>query len=82
MLCSNPESKVFTKALLITDSLEDVESFAGTALEPGYLPWSYVDFSDKNQFLKETVTSYKNIRAANASIEECLDKSAPNAVCI
>ena len=81
LLCSNPESKVFTKTLLNTDSLEDVENFAGTALEPGYLPWSYVDFSDKNQFLKEIVTSYKNIRAANASIEECLDKSGPNAVC-
>ena len=36
LLCNNHGSNIFTEAMSITDSLEDLESFAGTAVEPGF----------------------------------------------
>ena len=46
MLSIRPESNIFTDAASATECLEVLESFAGTAAEPGYSPWAYVDCFD------------------------------------
>ena len=79
-MCGNLERNIYTDATSNTVCLEVLEGFAATAVEPGYNPGSYVDFSNKDQILRELVTSYKEPRAAGVNIEECLDISAPNAV--
>ena len=66
LLCSNLERNLFIDALCSTLCLEVLESCAGSALEPGYNLWSYVEFSDKDHLLKEIATSYKKVRVAAA----------------
>ena len=72
LLCNNSESCSFTEATSITECLEVLESFAGTALEPGYDSCSYSDLSVKDKIPKELVTSYKKTRPASAINQKCL----------
>ena len=47
-----------------------------------YNVWSNADFCDNDRFLKELVTSYKQIHSAAANDEHCLDLSASDDMCI
>ena len=53
--------------------MEMLGGFTGTAVEPGYFPWTYVDFFDKDDLLIELVKCYKQSRVATAVGEVTLD---------
>ena len=52
LLCTNPEYNFFTDASFITECLEGPKFSIRTALEPGYNPCFYIDFSNMDPILK------------------------------
>ena len=58
------------------------EKNGGFAVEPGYNPCSYVDFSDKDQNSKKLVKCYKEISAAAVVDQENSNNSAPDSMCV
>ena len=51
LLSCNSEAKIFTEAISVSECVELLENFGGTALGSGYVTWVYVNFHDKEKIL-------------------------------
>ena len=64
MFSCNPENKMFADLESNSCCVDLLDSFAGTALQSGYDVWSYVDFHDKENFLKVLMSGFWGINSA------------------
>ena len=69
LLSSNHKYQIFTDVSSVSERTELHEGSAGTAIEPGYNPWTYVDFFDKDEVLQDFVKCYKEMRVPAAVAE-------------
>ena len=81
LMTSNPACIIFADSASISDCVELLESFAGTATEAGYNPWSYVDFSVRDKVLKQLIKCYKDFLAESRAVDGGLDVFVPGVMC-
>ena len=80
LLCyTDRKYKTFTNVSSITDCLEVLESFAGTALQSGCNPWSFDFFPTRIFCQKERLASFREFCGTAAASFEL--SSAPDAMC-
>ena len=65
LLSSTAEKKIFTSAESTLSCVELLDKFADRAMQPGYDPWTSVDFHGKSQIYADLTTAYKNVRIAS-----------------
>ena len=76
------EHDIFTDPTSVTECVDVLDSFSGTALEGGCNACSYVEFYDSENISKRLISKYRGIQSASGVDDTNLSFGAPETFCL